>query len=338
MFPGLGGTKVASLLPAGQAVLLGDGWSMNVSKVSLDPAHTPVDRPRAEARVRNRRFGNVLGRVRSVSPANEPYIVQRGDTLWKICARKLAELEVEPTNQAVHAAVLKVSRANRLENPDLIMPGQRFDLSAIDGVRPDPAPRKAVPESLKATRPRAPEMVTRSATAASRLDRLIEMVLPARSDQAVAALSNTPSPWSQILGGPGRLTSVFGMRNDPFTGLPTHHDGLDIAAEPGTTVYPLREGRVTYSGWKGGYGQMVVVDHGDGVETVYGHTSKNMARVGQWVHEDTPIAEVGSTGRSTGPHLHFEARRNDRAIDPIHLITQGSGSLVTHVAKVFQGL
>ena len=76
----------------------------------------------------------------------------------------------------------------------------------------------------------------------------------------MAALSNTPSPWSQILGGPGRLTSVFGMRNDPFTGLPTHHDGLDIAAEPGTTVYPLREGRVTYSGWKGGYGQVVVVN------------------------------------------------------------------------------
>jgi murein DD-endopeptidase MepM/ murein hydrolase activator NlpD len=262
------------------------------------------------------------------------YTVQRGDTLWHICARKLADGGIKPTNRAVHAAVQKVSRTNELENPDLILPGQRLDLSAVDGVQRDALPRKTGGDRLESARAGRPERVTRTAAVASRIEPLLRMVLPSRSSHAVAALSNTPSPWSQILGGPGRLTSVFGMRNDPFTGQPTHHDGLDIAADPGTTVYPLRQGRVTFSGWKNGYGQMVIVDHGNGLETVYGHTSKNTAQVGQWVRENTPIAEVGSTGRSTGPHLHFEARRNDRPIDPIHLITQGTGSVVTHVAKV----
>jgi len=137
------------------------------------------------------------------------------------------------------------------------------------------------------------------------------------------------SPWSRILGGPARLTSKFGMRKDPFTGRPQFHDGVDIAAKSGTEIYPSMPGKVTFSGWKAGYGRVVVVEHPNGLETAYGHTSKILVKAGDTVTANTPIAHVGSTGRSTGPHLHFEVRRNDVPFDPMPLLTGES----LHVAE-----
>lgn len=125
------------------------------------------------------------------------------------------------------------------------------------------------------------------------------------------------SPWRQVLGAPARLTSEFGVRRDPLTRRWQHHDGIDLATAKGTEIRPFRPGEVVYSGWQPGYGKVVIVRHDDGLESVYGHNSKNRVRVGQRVDVDTPLAEVGSTGRSTGPHLHFEVRRDGVAIDPI---------------------
>jgi murein DD-endopeptidase MepM/ murein hydrolase activator NlpD len=130
------------------------------------------------------------------------------------------------------------------------------------------------------------------------------------------------SPWSQVLGGPAHLTSEFGIRRDPMTRRWVEHEGVDIAAPEGTTITPLRSGEVVYSGWQSGYGKMVVVRHDDGTETVYGHSSKLLVQTGQRVTEGTPLAEVGSTGRSTGPHLHFEVRKNGHAVDPIPYLTK----------------
>ncbi|MDX9975591.1 MAG: M23 family metallopeptidase [FCB group bacterium] len=129
------------------------------------------------------------------------------------------------------------------------------------------------------------------------------------------------SPWSQILGQPAHLTSEFGIRKDPFTRRWVQHEGLDLAAPEGTTVTPMRAGEVVYSGWQSGYGKMVIVRHDDGLETVYGHGSKLLVRAGERVTEDTPLAEVGSTGRSTGSHLHFEVRKDGSAVDPVPYLT-----------------
>jgi murein DD-endopeptidase MepM/ murein hydrolase activator NlpD len=168
-------------------------------------------------------------------------------------------------------------------------------------------------------------------TAASRksvdITGLIQSILEPGSMNERAEYSE--SPWSRILGGPARLTSKFGMRKDPFSGLPQFHDGVDIAAKAGTEVFPSMPGRVKFSGWKPGYGKVVVVEHPNGLETVYGHTSKNLVKAGDTVTTETAIAEVGSTGRSTGPHLHFEVRRNDVAFDPMPLLTGES----LHVAQ-----
>jgi len=109
----------------------------------------------------------------------------------------------------------------------------------------------------------------------------------------------------------GRITSPFGMRN----GRP--HEGLDIAAQAGSAIRAARPGRVTFAGSMGTYGQTVIINHGAGVSTRYAHCARIMVSEGQWVEVGQVIATVGNTGRSTGPHLHFEVRVNDIPFDPL---------------------
>ena len=142
---------------------------------------------------------------------------------------------------------------------------------------------------------------------------------------AKAALDSVTRPWDLLLDTAHlRLTSGYGLRSDPFTGLPEQHDGIDIAAPIGTRVYPYKSGRVVFSGWESGYGRLVCIEHDDGSVTRYGHTSESFVREGQRVTVDTPIGLVGTTGRSTGPHLHFELRVDGRPVDPTPLLQQGS--------------
>ncbi len=114
----------------------------------------------------------------------------------------------------------------------------------------------------------------------------------------------------------GRITSLTGLRSDPIDGKLRHHNGLDIATPTGTPVKPVAAGTVLFSGWKPGYGNTVILDHLDGMTTVYAHHADNSVSAGALVDRDTVIAHTGSTGRSTGPHLHFEAWRFGVNITP----------------------
>ncbi len=114
----------------------------------------------------------------------------------------------------------------------------------------------------------------------------------------------------------GRVSSPYGYRRDPFTGETRFHHGVDIAAAEGTEIYPAKGGVVSYSGHQKGYGNIVVVDHGNGLVTKYAHNRVNRVATGDRVGTDTIIAEVGSTGRSTGPHLHFEVQYEGRKVPP----------------------
>lgn len=105
----------------------------------------------------------------------------------------------------------------------------------------------------------------------------------------------------------GRITSLVGLRHDPFDGTMREHNGVDIAVPQGTPVRAVAPGRVLFVGSRPGYGSMVIVEHGDGTITLYAHTSANLVTEGEQVTDTTTIALSGSTGRSTGPHLHFEA-------------------------------
>jgi murein DD-endopeptidase MepM/ murein hydrolase activator NlpD len=118
-------------------------------------------------------------------------------------------------------------------------------------------------------------------------------------------------------------TSGFGMRQDPFLRAPAMHTGLDIRADTGEPARATAAGIVTMAGWSGGYGKMVEVDHGNGFATRYGHLSAIDVEVGQSVRIGQIVGRVGSTGRSTGPHLHYETRVDGDAVDPQRFLRAG---------------
>lgn len=118
----------------------------------------------------------------------------------------------------------------------------------------------------------------------------------------------------------GRITSSFGLRRDPIDGKLRHHKGVDIAVPEGTTVKPILPGKVVYSGNCSKYGNCVIIEHENGIQTVYAHNSKNLVQRGEEVTPDTVIALSGSTGRVTGPHLHFEVRREGTPVNPLAMI------------------
>lgn len=131
------------------------------------------------------------------------------------------------------------------------------------------------------------------------------------------------APIHKPMGSLNRISSTFGNRKDPFTGGRAFHSGLDFPAPKGTTVLSAGYGKVTFVGEKSGYGKLVEITHTTGLVTRYGHLSAFIAKQGQVVNAGTPIAKVGSTGRSTGPHLHFEVRRKDVAVDPGKYLAAG---------------
>jgi len=118
----------------------------------------------------------------------------------------------------------------------------------------------------------------------------------------------------------GQVTSGFGLREDPFDGSTRFHRGVDIAAPEGTPIHPAASGKVVFSGPRGGYGNMVIVEHEDGVRTCYGHCSRLLVAAGDEVSAGSTIALVGQTGRATGPHLHFEVRRQGEAVNPMAML------------------
>ena len=127
-------------------------------------------------------------------------------------------------------------------------------------------------------------------------------------------------PLRKPLAGELQMTSTFGYRTDPFFGRPALHSGVDLREEIGTPVHVTAAGRVVSAGTAGGYGNMVEVDHGGGFSTRYGHLSAILVSPGQQLPPGAVIGRVGSTGRSTGPHLHYEVRTEGEAIDPARFL------------------
>jgi murein DD-endopeptidase MepM/ murein hydrolase activator NlpD len=140
-------------------------------------------------------------------------------------------------------------------------------------------------------------------------------------DQVLTHIENLPLK-HPVIG--SKISSKFGNRRDPFLRRYAFHAGIDFKARTGTSVKPTANGRVIKAGWQGGYGKMVVVDHGNGTTTRYAHLSRILVNHGQMVSIHTTIGKVGSTGRSTGPHLHYEIRENGKAINPLKYLNAGS--------------
>jgi len=172
--------------------------------------------------------------------------------------------------------------ANGLKSADRVRAGTRL---VIPGRTTVARPSRAT--SVRASAQRAGDAFTKASTSAVRIAR--GFLWPAR----------------------GQLTSRFGWRRW------RHHDGIDIAAPYGSPVYAARPGRVVFAGWYYAYGRAVIIDHGDGVQTLYGHASALLVQTGAPVGQGQLIARVGTSGRSTGPHLHFEVRHKGRPVNPM---------------------
>jgi len=119
------------------------------------------------------------------------------------------------------------------------------------------------------------------------------------------------------------ISSGFGERPDPILGTPAFHPGMDLVATMGTPIHATADGKVVFAGPDGGYGNMVEIDHGNGLKTRYGHMSRILVKQGDRVREGDVIGKVGSTGRSTGPHLHYEVRVDDSPVDPVSFMHAG---------------
>ena len=169
------------------------------------------------------------------------------------------------------------------------------------------------------------ESTNEYATIAIRIDRAVKQTQI--REQSVIELWESLSERQSLLNSTpsirptrGWLTSKFGYRISPFTGKATMHNGIDIAAAPGTPIFAPADGVVTYAAYDETYGKLVTIDHGYGIMTRYGHNSQIYVQIGQKVNRWDVIAAVGSTGRSTGPHCHYEVRLNNIPINPLNYI------------------
>ncbi|HVQ56022.1 MAG TPA: M23 family metallopeptidase [Pyrinomonadaceae bacterium] len=172
-------------------------------------------------------------------------------------------------------------------------------------------------QAIDYSRPEVPDIYARNSGGPLSLadmdpeDAEIEKQL--RSIQATSNHASIPAMWAHM----GKINNEFGFRRNPFGGRTYEfHAGMDIDGERGDQVVAPANGVVTEAGWKGGYGNMIEIDHGNGLKTRYGHLSKIDVNVGDSISRGQIMAYVGSTGRSTGPHLHYELRLNDRPINP----------------------
>lgn len=189
-----------------------------------------------------------------------------------------------------------------------------FDFGAEPG-QGGPAPAAPLDVALA-----APDYLLELETLSSRLkDRerqliVLEDVLQAQGPGQPSRPSGQPVT-------DGWLSSYFGMRTDPFTGRPARHEGVDFAGKLGSPVVAAAAGVVIWSGPRSGYGNLVEIDHGKGFVTRYGHNQRNLVRQGQKVGKGQQIARMGSSGRSTGPHVHFEVLRNGLPVNPLFYVT-----------------
>ncbi len=159
------------------------------------------------------------------------------------------------------------------------------------------------------------EELTQLKGAASKQETSLQMLIEYFEDKR-SLFASTPSVWPVR----GWVTSPFGNRISPFTGIPTFHEGMDIAAQTGTPVVAPADGVVIRAGFGTGYGNMVELSHGYGIKTIYGHNSRLNVKAGQRVKRGDVISYVGDSGSSTGPHLHYEVRLNGLPVNPVRYL------------------
>ncbi len=266
--------------------------------------------------------------LRRGTDRQETYLVSRGDSLWTIARNN-------------NMTINEIQQANpQLGNSDRLQPGEKLSLVVADpyvsvSVTEEIVVKEKIPFEVKyqndsnmytgATKIITPGkygykevtyLVTKTNGNEVHRETINEVIAENPKAQVVARgtlkapVAGTGRFLWPVAGG-GRITSRYGMRGSRF------HAGVDIGASTGTAVLAADSGVVTYAGWAGAYGILVTIDHGNGYVTKYAHNSSVLVSVGQKVTKGSQIARVGSTGNSTGPHLHFEILRNGSTVNPL---------------------
>ena len=172
--------------------------------------------------------------------------------------------------------------------------------------------RKAIIDQMKSDKATIDRQYDEMMAASKQIEDMLRRSSMANAPAGAAASGNGSMIWP--VG--GTITSEFGWRTHPITGTQKYHSGIDIGADYGTPISAAAAGTVEYAGWISGYGNTVIINHGGGVTTLYGHNQSLAASVGQQVSQGETIAYCGSTGNSTGPHCHFEVRQNGSPVSP----------------------
>lgn len=272
------------------------------------------------------RKARVLAAREKVVPVKvTAYVVAQGDSLWSIASSQNLEIDT-------------LFGCNDLRNPDLLKPGVTLRIPNQDGIfytikKADTLEKIAKNYGIPVDR-------IRKGNGAEALDSLKEgkeIFLPGARPEAVESApaqksglaKNQPKSGAKTVSSAsrsyrwpvmGKINSPFGWRRHPVTRRRDFHTGIDIKAPRGRAINAAKAGRVEYSGWMGGYGRVVVVRHNDGYSTLYAHCSSLSVRNGQSVSQGQTIASVGTSGRTTGPHLHFEIRQGKSPMNPLKML------------------
>lgn len=296
---------------------------MNLEALIVVPQVTHAIRSRAIHVVRDRfaapRFQQTLTTSAKAQQAAAPtrssapamHTVKDGEFLSRIVRDHLQAQGLPAKNADVLSGINRVAAANGIDDPDLIHPGQRIDLSVLNSMRSSKL------DETRGRGGRALDLISSKIQERPSVKAVVADIMHARDTTEGYGQAAGFAAWGGALGAEAELSSSYGYRDDPFTGGRRFHHGIDLAVPKGTTVHPLEAGEVVFSGWQSGYGRVVIVRHDNGVESVYGHASKVLVKKGQQVDAGDTIALSGSSGRSTGPHLHLEVRRNGRPFDPM---------------------
>ena len=254
-------------------------------------------------------------RVEATVPASEPPQVEEkkhekasifvhkvcsGETLWDIAI-------------AYGVSVDTISSANGLTNDNYLSIGQELQIPSVNGVLHQVASGESLWEISERYNVPMDEITRVNEIAdASRIQPNTKLVIPGATQLRPRDVLLVNGQLQKAFDWPvkGRISSPFGARWGKM------HNGLDIAVSTGTLVKAAADGRVTFAGWNGGYGILVIVDHGNGIETRYAHNSRLNVKVGQRVTRGETVAYSGNTGVSTGPHVHFEIRYRNNPVNP----------------------
>jgi len=270
------------------------------------------------------------GQLRKISiPVQYAYVLVAGLAIGALCLTGIASSYGRMLQKIAHYNQLRTEQAqlkDRYSRLELVAKERDIqvaslgslasEVSALYGLKSDPAMVAASTEQIQ------------EAQVNSSLDQLYALRHTALSGAASVGISlgltknSTTADWIRANSAPnlwpveGQITASFGERIDPFNGEGAFHSGVDISAGEGSPVIAPADGAVTFADFLGGYGRAIMVDHGHGITTRYGHLSSLAVTAGQYIHRGDTIGYVGSSGRSTGPHLHYEVRINDVPVNP----------------------